>query len=109
MVYSLSTLREQPQNEDDHKNEDDLKNGDDLKNEDKKLLPPSLHLKQLPENIFLMTSHLDSRITTDVKQEMIPVVQTGNVIPHDKYNIHGIAHVCTNRKKQHFYAKTTVH
>ena len=34
MVYSLSRLRRQPQNEDDLKNEDHHKNEDDLKNED---------------------------------------------------------------------------
>ena len=45
-----------------------------------------------------MTSHLDSHTTTDVKPDMLPGVQTGNGIPHDRYNIHGIAHVHTNRK-----------
>ena len=34
MVYSLSRLRRQTQNEDDLKNEDDFKNEDDLKNGD---------------------------------------------------------------------------
>ena len=34
LVYSLSRLRLQPQNEDDFKIEDDLKNEDDLKDED---------------------------------------------------------------------------
>ena len=33
---------------------------------------------------------------------MIPGVQTGNGIPHDKYNICGIAHVRTNRKDDIF-------
>ena len=37
-----------------------------------------------------MTSHRDSHTITDVKPEMIPGVQTGNGIPHDKYNIRGI-------------------
>ena len=49
-----------------------------------------------------MTSHLDSHTTTDVKPEMIPGVYTGNGIPHDKYNIRGIAHVRTNRKDDIF-------
>ena len=49
-----------------------------------------------------MTSHLDSQTTTDVKPEMIPGVQTGNGIPHDKYNICGIAHARTNRKDDIF-------
>ena len=49
-----------------------------------------------------MTSHRDSHTITDVKPEMIPGVQTGNGIPHDKYNILGIAHVRTNRKDDIF-------
>ena len=60
--------------EDDLKNEDNLKNEDDLKNEGNlKNWPsspnysaPNPPLKKLPE-IFLMTSHLDSHTTTDVK------------------------------------------
>ena len=49
-----------------------------------------------------MTSHRDSHITTDVQPEMIPGVQTGNGIPHDKYNTHGIANARTNRKDDIF-------
>ena len=49
-----------------------------------------------------MTSHRDSHTITDVKPEIIPGVQTGNGIPHDKYNIRGIAHVRTNRKDDIF-------
>ena len=49
-----------------------------------------------------MTSHRDSRTITDVKTELIPGVQTGNGIPHNKYNIRGIAHVRTNRKDDIF-------
>ena len=49
-----------------------------------------------------MTSHRDSHTITDVNREMIPGVQTGNGIPHDKYNIRGIAHVRTNRKDDIF-------
>ena len=54
-----------------------------------------------------MTSHLDSQTTTDVNPEMIPGVQTGNGIPHDKYNIRGIAHARTNRKDNITLMKTT--
>ena len=39
-----------------------------------------------------MTSHLDSHTTNDVKPEMLSGVQTGNRIPHDEYNVRGIAH-----------------
>ena len=37
-----------------------------------------------------MTSHHDSHTTTDVKPEMLSVVQTGNGIPHNKYDIHAL-------------------
>ena len=49
-----------------------------------------------------MTSHRDSHNITDVKPEIMPGVQTGNGIPHDKYNIRDIAHVRTNRKDNIF-------
>ena len=49
-----------------------------------------------------MTSRLDSYTTTDVKPDMLSGVQTGNGIPNDKYNIHGIAYVRTNRKDDIF-------
>ena len=62
-------------------------------------MPPPL--KKLPE-IFLMTSHLDSHTITDVKPDMLSGVQIGNGIPHDKYNIRGIAHARTNRKDDIF-------
>ena len=39
-----------------------------------------------------------TNITTDVKPEMIPGIQTRNEIPHDKYNIRIIAHASTNWK-----------
>ena len=52
-----------------------------------------------------MTSHRDSHTITDVNREMIPGVQTGNGIPHDKYNIRGIAHVRTNRKDDIFWQR----
>ena len=45
-----------------------------------------------------MISHRDSHTTTDVELEMIPGLNTGNGIPHDKYNIQGIVHTRTNRK-----------
>ena len=51
---------------------------------------------------FFMTSHLDSHRTTDIKQEMLSGVRTGNSTPYDKYNICGIAHVCKNRKDNIF-------
>ena len=41
-------------------------------------------------------------MTTDVKPDMLSGVQTGNGIPHDRYNIRGIAHGCTNRKDDIF-------
>ena len=49
-----------------------------------------------------MTSHLDSHTTTDVKPDMLSSVQTGNGIPHDIYNIRGIAHLPKNRKDNIF-------
>ena len=49
-----------------------------------------------------MTSHLDSHTTTDVKPDMLSGDQTGNGIPHDRYNIRGIAHGRTNRKDDIF-------
>ena len=49
-----------------------------------------------------MTSHRDSHTITDVKPEIIPGVQTGNGMPHDKYNICSIDRVCTNRKDDIF-------
>ena len=45
-----------------------------------------------------MLSQLDCHMRTDVKPDMLSGVQTGNGIPHDRYNIRGIAHVRTNRK-----------
>ena len=55
-----------------------------------------------------MTSHRDSHTITDVNREMIPGVQTRNGIPHDKYNIRGIAHVRTNRKDDIFRQRRLV-
>ena len=49
-----------------------------------------------------MTSHHDGHTTTDFKPEIIPGIQTGIGIPHDKYNMHGIAHARTNRKDNIF-------
>ena len=66
-----------------------------------KLFCPPHPLKTLPE-VFLMTSHLDSHTTTDVKLDMLLGVQSGNGIRHDRYNILGIAHVCSNRKDEIF-------
>ena len=49
-----------------------------------------------------MTSHLDSYTTTGVKPDMLSGVQTGNGIPHYRYNKRGIAHARTNRKEDIF-------
>ena len=54
-----------------------------------------------------MTSHLDSHTTTDVNPDMLSGVQTGNGIPHDRFDICGIAHVRTKRKDDFFHADTT--
>ena len=61
------------------------------------IIPSPLLFKKLPE-IFLMTFHLDSHTTTDVKPDMLSGVLTGNGIPHGRYNIRGIAHVLTKSK-----------
>ena len=55
-----------------------------------------------------MTSDLDSHTATDVKPDMLSGVQTGNGIPHDKYNIYGIAQVRTNRKDNIFMQRRLV-
>ena len=55
-----------------------------------------------------MTSHFDSHRTTNIKPEMLSGVQTGNGTPHDKYNIRGIAHACTNRKDNIFMQRRLV-
>ena len=60
-----------------------------------------MKIKKLAE-FYLITSHHDSHTTTDIKPEIIPGVQTENGIPHDKYNIRGIAHVRKNRKDNTF-------
>ena len=41
-------------------------------------------------------------MTTDVKLDMLSGVETGNGIPHDRYDIRGIAHARTNRKHDIF-------
>ena len=56
----------------------------------------------------MMTSHLDSHMTTDITPEMLSGVQTGNGAPHDKYNVRGIAHVRTNRKYDIFMQRRLV-
>ena len=40
-----------------------------------------------------MTIHLDCYATTDCKPEMLSGVETGNRIPHDEWNLRGIAHI----------------
>ena len=56
--------------------EDNLKNKNNLKNKDnlKKIICPP-HLRDYYLNIFLMTSHLNSCRTTNIKPEMLSVVQ----------------------------------
>ena len=54
----------------------------------RKLFAPHYQL-----NFFLMTSHLNSHGTTDIKPEMLSGVQTGNGIQHVEYDICGIAHM----------------
>ena len=49
-----------------------------------------------------MMSHLASPTTSDIKPEMLSRVQTENGIPHDKYDVRGIAHVRTDRKEDIF-------
>ena len=49
-----------------------------------------------------MSSHLNSHGATDIKPEKLPGVQTGNVTPHDKDNLRGIALAHTNRKDDIF-------
>ena len=51
---------------------------------------------------LLMTSHRDIHTKIDVKPEVIPGIQTGNGIPHDKCNLRGIAHARTNKKDDIF-------
>ena len=43
---------------------------------------PHPPLKRILPEIFLMTSHLNSQGTTDIKPEMLSGVQTGNGTPH---------------------------
>ena len=63
-------------------------------------------LKRVLPEIFLMTFHLNSHGTNDIKPEMLSGVQTGNGTPHDKCNICGIARA-HKQKRRHFHAKTT--
>ena len=58
--------------------------------------------KRISPAIFLMTSHLDSHRTTDIKPKMLSCVQTRNGTPHDEYDIRGITHARTNRKDDIF-------
>ena len=64
-------------------------------------------MRILPE-LFLMTSHLNSHRTTDIKPAMLSGAQIGNGTPHDKYNICGIAHVQTNKKDKIFMQRQLV-
>ena len=62
-------------------------------------------MKNVDTSPILMTSANDSHTPTDVKPEMIPGVKTGNGIPHDEFNLCGIAHAYTNRKDDIFMQK----
>ena len=75
-----------------HFQNEDLKNEEDLENEDKIQNEGNLKNEAFPQKLFcppptkvpkilLMTSHLDSHTTTDVKPDMLSGVQTGNGIP----------------------------
>ena len=55
-----------------------------------------------------MTSHLDCPMSTDVKQDMLSGVHTGNGTPHDRYDIRGITHARTNRKDDIFIQRRLV-
>ena len=55
-----------------------------------------------------MTAHLTSHGTTDIKLEMLSGVRTGNSTPHDKYNVHGIAHARINGKDDIFMQRQLV-
>ena len=52
-----------------------------------------------------MTSNLDSHTPTDEKLEILSGIQTGNRIPHDKYDKSGIDHACTYIEKMTFSCK----
>ena len=55
-----------------------------------------------------MAFHLEGHTTTDVKPDMLSGVQTRNGIPHDRYNIRGIAHARKNRKDDIFMRRQIV-
>ena len=61
-------------------------------------MPPPL--KKILPDFFLITSHLNSDGTTDIKPEMLSGVQTGNGTPH--------AHARTNRKDDIFMKRRLV-
>ena len=52
-----------------------------------------------------MTIHLDCYARTDCKPEVLSGVETGNRIPHDEWNLRGIAHVYTYTEKTTFLCK----
>ena len=53
-------------------------------------------------NKMTMTIHLDCYATTDCKPEVLSGVETGNRIPHDEWNLRGIAHMYTYTEKTTF-------
>ena len=91
-------------------NQDELTNQNVLKNRpptQQQFCPPSLSYYDITW-FFFKTSHLDSHTTNDVKPGMLSGVQTGNRIPHDEYNLHGIAHACAYRKDDIFMQRRLV-
>ena len=52
--------------------------------------------------IFLMTFHVDSHATTDLKPKLVSGVKTENKIPHDEQNVGGISHAHTLRMDKNF-------
>ena len=56
-----------------------------------------------------MTFHLNSHTTTDVKPNILSDVKKGNGIPHDTYNVRGIAYPRKNRKEDIFMHQKKFH
>ena len=54
---------------------------------------------------FLMTSHLDSHTTTNVKSEMLSGVKTGNRIPHMIILIYTALCICVHNRKDYIFVQ----
>ena len=115
----MNRLRRRPQIKEDLKNDDFIKNEEDLKMKTASKMKTTSKLettskmkkttskmkttfKMKTTSNFLMTSHLNSHRTTDIKPEMLSAVQNGNGTPLDKYNIRSIAHTRTKRNDNIF-------